>query len=188
MKDFYQESFNQKKWDDTALRKCEFEASKFAACDLSNFDLSDTTFIDCSFKECNLSGVKLKNTVLRNCSFEQCKMLGLHFDHCNTFIFKVDFQNCQLNMSSFFGVSLGQTVWNSCDLREADFGSAQMQETNLSNCDLEGAIFEQTNLKSADLRMAKNFVINPNQNQIQNAKFAHDNLRGLLAHLKIDIQ
>jgi hypothetical protein len=46
----------------------------------------------------------------------------------------------------------------------------------LDDCDLSGAVFEETDLTGADLRSARNFLIDPTRNRI---KGAHFDLHGL---------
>ncbi len=54
-------------------------------------------------------------------------------------------------------------------------------------CDLAGAIFINSNLENADFRTASNFIIDPTDNKIKNARFSPNNIEGLLTKFKIKL-
>jgi uncharacterized protein YjbI with pentapeptide repeats len=123
----------------------------------------------------NLSG-----TALSTVSFRNCKMLGLRFDECKKLLFSVDFEGCQLNHSSFFGIGMRGTRFLDCSLLEVDFVQAQLGASVFHNCDFAGAMFDRTNLEKADLSSARNFSLDPEKNRIRRAKFSAHGLVGLL--------
>ena len=166
----------------------EYENCSFLNCNLAGVDLSDIRFIECSFEQCDLSNTNLGNTAFRDVRFTGCKMLGLRFDSCNEFLFEVRFSKCQLNLSSFYGRKLSGTQIDGCSLHDVDFGEADLSGTTLEDSDLSGASFEYTNLEKADLRTAYNFVIDPEVNKIDKAKFSQYGLSGLLAKYDIIIE
>ena len=84
------------------LPKGNYEHCTFINCNFSNSDLSMRVFTACEFKGCNLSMAKLGKTVLSDAVFKDCKLLGLHFENCNEILFAVNFDNCILDMSSFY--------------------------------------------------------------------------------------
>ncbi|MFT6868250.1 MAG: fluoroquinolone resistance protein [Cyclobacteriaceae bacterium] len=88
------------------LSKGEYENCVFKNCSLTNGSLSGYKFIDCQFVDCDLSMTKLIDTSMNGVLFKSCKMLGLHFDDCKSFLFDVRFENCQLNLTNFYKVSL----------------------------------------------------------------------------------
>ena len=83
-----------------------YENCQFIHCDFSNTDLSNIHFIDCTFIGCNMSLAKLTDTLLRDIIFKECKMLGLRFDTCAAYGISCSFENCQLNLSSFYQVKI----------------------------------------------------------------------------------
>src|SRR6187551_172692 len=96
------QTFDKTNFTEKPLAKGDYEHCQFNGCDLSNADLTQINFIDCSFSNCNLSLAKLAKTGLQHVQFKDCKLLGLQFWHCNPFVFSVGFENCILNLSSFF--------------------------------------------------------------------------------------
>src|SRR3954447_13481120 len=99
-------TFDKKDFVEDAFDKGDYEVCRFINCDFSKADLSDAHFIDCTFTDCNLSLVKLDKTVFRNVNFKGCKLLGLHFYTGNNMLFSADFDDCILNLSSFFKMNL----------------------------------------------------------------------------------
>jgi len=98
---FEKEDFNLEN-----LERGDYELCTFMNCNFANSDLSNTRFVDCEFQDCNLSATKIGGTGLQDVRFNNCKMLGLQFDECSDFLFRVSFDNCQLNHSSFFSNKL----------------------------------------------------------------------------------
>lgn len=115
-------------------------------------------------------------------------MLGLKFEHCNPFLFSVNFESCQLNLSSFYKLKLKKIKFSNCTLHEVDFTEADLSEASFVNCDLHGATFEYCTLTKADFRTAVNFAIHPETNKIAKARFSRQNLEGLLLRYDINIE
>ena len=168
--------------------KAEYEHCSFDGFDFNTINLSGYIFIDCTFESCNLSMCGLSQTSFRNVIFKNCKLLGLRWDHCQVFMFAVHFENCKLDMSNFYGVRLKKANFKSSSLKDVDFTEADMTDVSLDDCDCSGAVFEQTNLANADLRTAIHYIINPNQNNVKNAKFNWPAANGLLVSFGVKIE
>lgn len=177
---FSAEDFTRK----SAIQK-HYESCVFTNCNFASADLSGVIFIDCRFSECDLSLSKLDNTAFRDCHFKKCKMLGLHFDKCNSFLFRITAENCTLNLASFYGMNLTKHIFSGCTLNEVDFTSCNLTSSVFSDADLGGAVFQDSVLEKADLTSAFNYIIDPERNKIKKAKFSINGLPGLL--LKYDI-
>ncbi len=182
------ESLRGKDFSTKPLSRVDYEDCLFLNCNFANTDLSHSTFVECEFVDCDLSTVKLVNTAFREVRFKSCKLLGLHFENCNDFLFAVNFEACQLNLSSFYQRSLKDTLFKDCSLQETDFTEADLSNANLNNCNLKGAIFENTVLEKADLRTSYHYSIDPDINKITKAKFSLQGLRGLLDKYDIIIE
>ena len=171
-----------------SIKIADYDGCTFLNCNLSNENLSNFHFSDTTFKDCNLSNIQLFGTSFKEVIFESCKIVGTLFENCDNLFFEVDFNQCQLRLSSFFGLSLVNTKFNNCDLVEVDFTESKMTGMKFLNCDLEKAIFERTILNKADFRSATNYVIDPERNKIAQAKFSVIDIRGLLHKYKIEIE
>lgn len=169
------------------LARGDYENCRFLNCFFNKVDLSNVTFIGCIFENCDLSMAKISNTAFRNTVFRGCKMLGLHFDECNKFMFSPEFEDCQINLSSFYKLSLKKIVFKDCSLQEIDFVEADLSGSIFDNCDLDKAMFDHTELSKADLRTSYNYSIDPEQNKIKKAKFAFPGVLGLLDKYEIEV-
>ena len=127
-------------------------------------------------------------TALGDVIFKNCKMTGIHFEQCNKFMTSLSFDNCQLNLSSFYKLKLKRTSFKNSVLHEVDFTEADISESVFDNCDLAKAVFENTNLEKADLRTSFNYSINPDINRIKKAKFSVSGIAGLLSKYDIVIE
>jgi len=106
-------------------------------------------FVEYTFENCDLSMANISNTTLRDIRFNHCKLLGLQFERCNKLLFSVIFEECQLNLSSFYKMDLKNTQFISCHLKEAEFVECDLSGFVFDHCDLTGAIFSMANI--ADL-------------------------------------
>lgn len=180
--------FENKNFAEQPLTTGEYVNCTFINCNFGYVNLSHFIFDRCRFDTCNLSSVSVNQTALREISFVNCKMLGVHFDSCNPFLFSVNFDNCMLNLSSFYKVKLKGIKFKNCSLHEVDFSEADLSNSSFDNCDLLQAVFDSSILEKADFRAALNFSINPERNKIKKARFSVQGLPGLLQHLDIYVE
>ncbi len=180
-------TFEKTDFTQTVLIPGQYENCNFVQCNFAHTDLSSFHFSDCMFSDCNLSLVKVNNTAFKHVEFKQCKLLGVHFEHCNEFQFKVSFSYCLLNLSSFYKIRMKKTVFKECSMQEIDFTETDLTEAVFNNCDLAGTVFENTLLEKADLSNAYNYSIHPELNHIRKAKFSSAGLAGLLHGYDIEI-
>jgi len=182
------QSIGNKDFSNDFSGESEFENCTFTNCSLANADLTNIAFRECVFYDCDFSVAKLTNTILADVRFENCKMLGLNFPDCRDLLFSVDFEDCALNLSSFYKVKLKKTRFRTCQLNEVDFAEADLSSAIFENCDLAKAIFDGTSLEKADLRTAYNYSIDPDNNKIKKARFSRDGIAGLLAKYDIEVE
>jgi uncharacterized protein YjbI with pentapeptide repeats len=181
-------NFEKENYSDSIFEIGEYENCKFIGCDFSNVDLKNCIFDSSVFIDCNLTNVKLKNTTFSDHLFVNCKLLGLHFDDCKEFGFAANFENCNLNLASFFKRKIKGTKFKNCSLHEVDFTEADLSLCLFDNCDFRLATFENTNIEKADFRSSMNYRINPSTNKIKKAKFSLQGVIGLLDQYDIVIE
>ena len=181
-------AFKNKDFTTKPLEKGEYDGCRFVNCHFENSDLSSISFIDCVFEDCNLTNAKLNGVLLNDVTFLNCKLVGILFNNCGGLTFSPRFKGCQLNLSSFYQVNVGNVVFTNCSLQEVDFAEANGTGCTFNNCDLQRAIFRLTNLEKADFRTAYNFSIDPEWNKLTKAKFSLQNVAGLLAKYDVEIE
>lgn len=170
------------------LEKAEYEYCTFMNCDFSNSNLSGFKFMECEFEGCNFSNAKIVGTGFKQVLFRASKLMGLQFDKCDPFNLEFTFDNCMLDHSIFYQLKIKKTHFTQCRMVSVDFSEADLTMSSFDNCDLSGALFDNTNLEQSDFRTAQNFGINPQYTRLAGAKFAKENLVGLLHHLKLKIE
>ena len=156
----------------------DFNNCEFVNCIFS--DLSNVNFIDCDFKNSNLSNLKTTNSRFQNVSFFDCKLLGLNFSGAIDFAFELHFENCILDYASFDKKKLNKSSFKNCKIHSANFTQADLSKSSFINCDLNESLFANTNLSTIDFTTSKNFLIDPELNNIKKAKFLAQDLPNLL--------
>ncbi|WBO84151.1 pentapeptide repeat-containing protein [Hymenobacter yonginensis] len=166
----------------------EFEEYRFRNIDFSEANLAGIRFSDCLFENCNLAGANISQTALQNVAFEGCKLLGLPFHACRDMLFGVHFDRCQLDYASFLGRALPATRFVGCSLQEADFSQANLTAAVFDDCQLTRAIFRQSILVGTDFRTAHGVELDPEQNEVRQARFSRHSLPGLLTKYALVIE
>ena len=164
----------------------DFNNYEFINCQFS--DLSDLNFIDCNFRNCNLSNLNTANSRLQNVSFFDCKLLGLNFSKTIDFALELHFENCLLDYASFDSKKLNKSSFKNCKINNANFTQADLSKSTITNCDLHETLFANTNLATVDFTTCKNFLIDPELNNIKKAKFLLHDLPNLLYRHDIIIE
>ena len=182
------QEYKQIDFTESKIQKGEYDTCTFRECNFSNVHASNIKFVECEFIDCNFSNAIIKDTAFKEVSFENCKMIGLKFYEVDPFLLQLKFKNCQLSFSSFQGLKLNNTLFDSCQLEEVDFANSELKVAVFSECNLKNAIFENTNIEKADFRTAHSFRIDPDQNRLKGAKFSSQNLQGLLEKYQIIIE
>ena len=185
---FTEESFDKIDYKESGLPKGEYDSCIFKYCDLSNVDLSGTKFIDCKFLDCNISLAKLHKTTFRSTAFKDCKLIGLKWESCNEFGLLFNFENCNLNHSSFYQMKIKHTTFKKTQLQDVDFTECDLSSSVFDYCDLTNAVFDNTVLEKANFITSYDYSIDPEKNKIKKAKFSMPEVVGLLDKYQIEIE
>jgi Uncharacterized low-complexity proteins len=113
--------------------------------------------------------------------------MGLRFETCNPFGFRVEFQHCVLDHASFYKCKLKNTRFDACLLQEADFSECDATGAVFAECELLNAKFEHSVLEKTDFRTARNYTIDPRINRLRKAKFSMPAATGLLECFGVEI-
>ena len=165
----------------------DYEDCVFSGCIFTNCYLNGSNFGDCEFVDCDLSMVNLTGVTIRDIRFKRCKMLGVKFESCNKLLFSVQFEQCQLDFSTFHKLPLANTGFIECRLLEVDFTQANLKGAMFHQSDLSGAIFLQSNLEKSDFTSAVNFSIDPELNRMKKARFSLEGLSGLVGKYDLEL-
>lgn len=139
-----------------------YDLPKFAGVDFSNSDMNMASLRNCTFFDCNFDDVHLTNTDLVDAYFVNCtfcrtymrvsKMGNAKFEHC-VFV-DCDMSYCSAEETSFQGSTFTNTKMEHMSLVHSDFS-----DTKLNECFLYGISSWDLNLENS---VQKNLVITPN--------------------------
>ena len=156
----------------------EFENCEFTTCIFT--DLKNLEFVDCTFKNCNLSNVVFRNCKLQDITFTDCKLVGANFSSAKDFGFAVWFENCLMDYASFDKKRMNKSSFKNCKMHNVNFTQTDLSKSSFLNCDFYEALFANTNVSGVDFTTSKNFLIDPELNNIKKARFLSQDLPGLL--------
>lgn len=173
--------------DSVQFQNCVFQQSTFHESEFLN-----CSFWHCRFEDCDLSLLQIPGTRFRSTEFIKSKVIGIDWtrgDWSERVIGKaLYFDACELSYSTFLGLELDQFECLNSVCREVDFRETDLTAADFSGTDLEGSIFLNTNLVEADLRLAKNYSISPETNNLSQAKFSFPEAMSLLYNLDINLE
>jgi uncharacterized protein YjbI with pentapeptide repeats len=173
------------------LTGSEFTGCTFTNCSLVEAVLRDCRFVSCRFVGCDLSLVQLPGSSFVTTRFEKTRLLGVNWTLAHWPAAglgnPVGFWGCGLNHSTFIGLSLHGLQLIDCAAIEVDFREADLAEADFGGSDLSGSLFMHTNLQAADLSRARDYTINPAENQLKGAKFSLPEAMTLLFSLDIGL-
>jgi fluoroquinolone resistance protein len=167
---------------DCYFRECSFVRSVFRQC----------RFINCKFLRCDLSLVQLPGSSFSGTIFQDSKCVGINWalaswTETGQLGNPIRFKKCALNHSTFIGLSLEGIQFTDCVAVDVDFREADLTQVDFSGTDLSDSLFNNTNLSGADLSQARNYLIDPANNELKGARFSLPEAMSLLYNLDIEL-
>ncbi|MCI0382481.1 MAG: pentapeptide repeat-containing protein [Chlamydiae bacterium] len=98
------------------------------------------------------------------------------------------FTNCLIDTSNYSDLTLKNTQFLHCTIRDTHFTNTNLAEAIFSESDLRGTIFHHCNLNNANFIGAINYSINPLTNLLKGTKFSKPEVLALLDHFDIIIE
>jgi fluoroquinolone resistance protein len=174
----------------------QFEQVEFIECEFSNCFFVETifinsTFIRCRFENCDLSMIKIPGCTFSGIQFQSSKLLGIDWTKAQWGASLIEdpfvFDGCVLNYSTFIGLDIKGTQFRNCTCLNVDFREADLSDAVFNGSDLTDSLFSQTNLSKADLSRARNYNLNPQENNIDGAIFSLPEAMSLIYNLDINL-
>ncbi|MEH6346734.1 MAG: pentapeptide repeat-containing protein [Bermanella sp.] len=173
------------------LQDKEFEDCTFSKCDFSDAAFNKCKFIDCSFNHCNLSSLKVDHCRFLNVNFDNSKVLGIDWTKATwpsiASFAALNFKNCAISYSSFFGLALQEITIKECKAHEVDFRDGSFNQADFSDSDFSLSLFNGTSLTKVNFEDASNYDIDVFNNDIKGAIFSRFEAVRLLDCLGIDL-
>jgi fluoroquinolone resistance protein len=187
------EGFSNLDLSEETLRGVVADGCHFDGCTFSEAELAGCRFINCRFTNCDLSLVKVPKSLFIGTEFKDCRASGVDWTaavdpETKLGELSVRFDGCQIDYSVFFGLSLKEAGFAKCSAKSVDFSEADLTNADLHGTDFEEARFHQTELEGANLVGAKNYVIDPQSNNIRKAKFSYPEVMSLFELMDIEIE
>lgn len=193
-KDYLDETFKGSNYSNLTITGTEFKECLFVSCNFSDTVFKNCTFLECKFEDSDLSLAKVPGCIFKGVEFRKSKVIGVNWAEASwgkkgfyQLLHSIDFYECILNYSRFFGLELESIHIRDCVAREADFSEAILRKADLRKTDFENSIFRGTNLEGANLSEAKNYLISPTLNVIKKAIFTLPEALALLYSMDIII-
>jgi uncharacterized protein YjbI with pentapeptide repeats len=173
------------------MSELEFEACDFIECNFTATRFKKCRFIECTFTRCNLSLVQVSQSQFTDVIFNECKLVGVDWTRAAwpklVFSVALQFTQCILHDSSFFGLNLDEITIDACKAHDVDFREGRFRRAILSGTDFTHSLFAKTDLSGADFTDASDYDIDIFNNNISKAKFSRDEAIRLLNSLDIEL-
>ncbi|KZN58358.1 pentapeptide repeat-containing protein [Pseudoalteromonas luteoviolacea] len=189
--EFWSKTFEGEDFSSEKLSSKEFENCTFFGCNFFETIFSRCKFVDCEFSKCNLSLAKMEYSKFSDVVFRDSKALGIDWSKVAwprpIFSAPIQFYDCLVSDSSFYGLSLPDLLMESCVARGVDFRTGDFSNANFQHTDFGRSLFADTNLQGADFSNATDFDIDIFSNDLKKAKFDRFEAIRLLGCLEIEL-
>lgn len=169
----------------------EFEACDFIECNFTATQFKKCRFIECTFTRCNLSLAQVSQSQFTDVIFNECKLVGVDWTRAAwpklVFSVALQFKQCILNDSSFFGLNLDEISMEECKAHDVDFRDGRFRRAIFTGTDFTHSLFAKTDLSGADFTDASDYDIDIFNNNISKAKFSRYEAIRLLNSLDIEL-
>lgn len=163
------------------LLDVEAEGCRFVSCDFSGARLEDWSLVDCELLSCDLTLLEVPRSSFRGVRFVECRLLGVDWSAAATALgFRVRFEGCVLDGSSFVGLAPEDLEMRECRGRDLNFAGADLTGARFPGTTLEGARFQETNLTGADFSGATNVLFDPAANRLDQTRVSLESAVGIL--------
>ncbi|KRE37785.1 hypothetical protein ASG73_09115 [Janibacter sp. Soil728] len=145
----------------------------------------------CTIERLDLSRVRLPDSVLDGCTFTGCKALATSWSMLREPMLSPDpctWLDCQLSMGSFSGLDLTGARFERCVLTDADFDAAVLKDVVVEDSSLGGSRFVRADLRGADLRGARDYVIDVRESRVEGLRVDPVGALGLLTPFGIVLE
>lgn len=189
--EYFSQTFNSLDATGKTFNEVIFENCTFVKCNFSDAQFYKCKFVDCEFSACNLSNGKVNYSKFFDVNFNECKLVGIDWTKADwprfNFTSPLQFNNCIMNDSSFFGLALSELVLEHCKAHDVDFRNGNFSKSTFVYTDFTNSLFMKTNLQETDFSEAENYDIDIFNNDIKSARFSRLEAVRLLNCLDIEL-
>ena len=175
----------------STLQRSRFEGCRFVNCDFSSTRITECEFNDCEFRNSNLSSVDCDQTKFIGATFRDCKVVGVNWTTLDWSSYRLGapvlFESCDISFSVFSSLLLRGLCLRDCKAHDVYFSGSDLERSVFCRTDLQDSRFSGCRLERCDFREATNYVIDPLDNSIKEARFCSPEILSLLSSFNIEI-
>ncbi|WP_297507111.1 pentapeptide repeat-containing protein [Flavobacterium sp.] len=183
----YDQNFTGKVLSQADIQDTEFENCTFIDCDFTTCFFRNVTFVGCNFLHCNFKAAPINHTSFRGVWFTSCNLTSVNFAMTDQVIYEFHFKDCLLDYSQFYKLKLKNIQFIHCSMIAVDFMTTDLSGALFDACNLRRTVFSDTNLEKADFYTSYDYSIDPEKNKIKKARFSLFGLKGLLEKYELNI-
>ena len=190
---YYEEQvIKDQKYQSITIEQSQFIDCTFENCSFEDCTVTGCAFINCRFYKCSIISITSKHSEVKNAVFQKCNLIGIHCWNelmpAGKFAHAIDkLEDCYIKYNSFIEMPFRKFDFSSNIIQESVFEECDLQEGNFSDCRLEATRFFGCDIRKADFREAKGYVIDIPSNKMKQAKFSYPEVTSLLESLEIKI-
>ena len=143
--EFTQLQLQGSRWSGTEIRTCRFESGVF-----QQAHFQGVTFENCVLHNCDLTGVRLDACGLSHVVFSHCRLDGL--TAVDTSFDGVIIEDSNVSLANFRFLKTFNVLFKASMLSEVDFTGARLERTLFEKCNLRQADFTRVTAQGVDLR------------------------------------
>lgn len=189
---YYEEQFfKDKKFQGVTKEYCKFTDCNFENCSFEDCKIINCAFVNCKFYNCNIVSLALRYSEVKSAIFEKCNLIGVHWNEllpAGKYLHSLDMlKDCCLKYNTFTEMNFKKFDFTSNIIQESMFEECDLQESNFRDCGLEATEIYRCDIRKADFRGARGYVIDISSNKMKQAKFSYPEVISLLNTLQIKI-
>lgn len=178
---FENEDFSKHVFDDFTFSNCVFVKCKFTDCSFKKANVWQCTFQECDFSLVNLKDAVLRDVLFENSklmgiNFSSCD---------TKLFFSIKIINSLAQFCNFLDLTMEKSSFKESRVIQSKFLGTNLKKSCFVAADLTGTVFQQCDLRQANFKKAINYRIHPCENKIPKAQFSFPECIGILQALDI---
>ena len=174
------------------VQQSVFDGCRFVDCDFSGVRFTDSRFVDCQFENSNCNSVNCDRSKFIGATFRHCKVTGVNWTTLDWSSYRLGlpllFEWCDISFSVFSSLILRELCLRDCKARDVDFSECNLEGADFCRTDFQDSRFSACRLDKCDFRGATNYLVDPFDNSIENARFSSPEVLSLLSSFNIEIE
>lgn len=178
-----------KKLQNSVIEKYEFVDCDFRDCNFEDCKIIGCNFVNCRFYNCTVISLRAEYSAIKNTVFEKCNLIGVHWNDLlpgGRYAFPIQkLKDSFLKYNTFIKMNFTKFDFSGNGIQESAFEECRLSESDFRNCRLEGTQIVGCDIRKADFRESRGYLIDVKSNQMKGARFSFPEAMNLLTSLEI---